>query len=194
LTHKRDGPVPVATARPEAESDNPSFLPLFTSKQAPQIPSVELQQNSPEPIRIIVDGLAVAKGRARATRKGFVYTPAATRKYEAYARLAASEAMNGRPPLHGPVRLDLLVELPIPASWSQKKRLTAIAGLIKPTTRPDLDNYVKSALDAINTIVIADDSQIIELRASKRFSEQPKLIATVFSISGKSHGARSPNG
>lgn len=92
MTHKRDGPVPVATARPEAESDNPSFLPLFTSKQAPQIPSVELQQNSPEPIRIIVDGLAVAKGRARATRKGFVYTPAATRKYEAYARLAASEA------------------------------------------------------------------------------------------------------
>jgi Holliday junction resolvase RusA-like endonuclease len=156
----------VATAGPEkAESDASVSLPLFKSlrKQAPQT-SVELQRNPPEPIRVIVDGLAVAKARARVTRGGFVYTPAATRKYESYARLAASEAMNGRPPLHGPVRLELLVELPIPASWSQKKRLTAIAGLIQPTSRPDLDNYVKSALDAINTIVIADDCQITELR------------------------------
>jgi Holliday junction resolvase RusA-like endonuclease len=87
--------------------------------------------------------------------------------------------MNGRVPLQGPVRLELLVELPVPQSWSQKKRLAAIGGLVMPTSRPDLDNYVKSALDAINTIVIADDCQIVELRARKRYGEQPKLIATV---------------
>jgi Holliday junction resolvase RusA-like endonuclease len=131
-------------------------------------------------VTIVVDGTAVAKGRPRVTRRGFVYTPTATRKYEAYARLAASIAMNGRAPLQGPVRLELVVELPVPQSWSQKKRLAAIGGMLMPTSRPDLDNYVKSALDAINTIVIADDCQIIELRARKRFSERPKLVVTVF--------------
>src|SRR5882757_343051 len=56
---------------------------------------------------VVIGGVAVAKGRPRVTRRGFVYTPAATRKYEAYARIAASIAMNGRVPVQGPVRLDL---------------------------------------------------------------------------------------
>ena len=190
----------MGTTRPEAvETNSPALLPLFDChrKQLPQTPdisSVELQPTpSPEPIRIVVDGTAVAKGRARATRGGFVYTPAATRKYEAYARLVASTAMASRPPLQGPVRLELVVELPIPGSWSRKKRLAAIAGLILPTTRPDLDNYVKSALDAINTIVIADDCQITELRAHKRYGQHPKLVATVVSlVEGSDAGAAPP--
>ena len=101
--------------------------------------------------------------------------------------------MASRPPLQGPVRLELVVELPIPASWSRKRRLAAIAGWILPTTRPDLDNYVKSALDAINTIVIADDCQIVELHARKRYGEQPKLVATVFALAeGSDAGAAPP--
>ena len=85
--------------------------------------------------------------------------PAATRKYEAHARLAAGLAMADQPPLQGPVRLELLVELPVPASWSKRKRAAAIVGGVLPTSRPDLDNFIKSALDAINTIVVVDDSQ-----------------------------------
>jgi hypothetical protein len=54
------------------------------------------------PITFVVNGAAVAKGRPRMTRKGFAYTPAATRKYEAHARLAAGLAMADQPPLQGP--------------------------------------------------------------------------------------------
>jgi Holliday junction resolvase RusA-like endonuclease len=78
------------------------------------------------------------------TRKGFAYTPAATRKYEAHARLAAQDAMADRPPLDVPVRIELLVELPVPASWSKRKAEAAITGDVRPTSRPDIDNYVKS--------------------------------------------------
>jgi Holliday junction resolvase RusA-like endonuclease len=77
------------------------------------------------------------------------------------------------------VRLELVVELPIPTSWSRKRTIAALRGEALPTTRPDLDNYVKSALDAINTIVVHDDCQIVELIARKRFGEHPKLTATV---------------
>jgi len=87
-----------------------------------------------EPVTVIIAGPAVAKGRPRMTRRGFVYTPAATRKYEAHGRLAAQSAMNGRPPIAVPVRLVALIELPVPASWSGRKRVAAITGDIRPTT------------------------------------------------------------
>ena len=144
------------------------------------------------PITIIVNGEAVAKGRPRMTRKGFVYTPAAIRKYEAHARLAAGLAMADRPPLQGPVRLELLVELPVPASWSKGKRAAAIVGGILLTSRPDLDNFIKSALDAINTIVVVDDSQVVEMRSRKKYGGQPKLIVTVHPLDGAASHGRSP--
>jgi Holliday junction resolvase RusA-like endonuclease len=142
------------------------------------------------PITVIVSGEPVAKGRARMTRKGFAYTPAATRKYEAHARLAAQLAMDGRPPLDMPVRIELLVELPVPASWSKRKAESAIAGSVRPTSRPDVDNYVKSILDAINTIVVADDAQVVDLRAVKKFGITPKMVATIFPIDAAASNRR----
>ena len=133
-----------------------------------------------DPVTAIINGEPVAKGRPRMTRRGFTYTPAHTRKYEAHGRLAAQLAMDGRPPIEGPVRVELLAELPIPASWSNKKRARAITGDVLPIGRPDLDNFVKSAQDAINEIVIRDDSQIIEVSARKRYGVAPKLVMTVF--------------
>ena len=135
-----------------------------------------------EPITIIISGEPVAKGRPRMTRKGFAYTPAATRKYEAHGRLAAQLAMNDNPPIAGPVRVELLVELPVPASWSGRKQAAALTGDIRPTSRPDVDNYAKAALDAINSIVVCDDSQVVDLRTVKRFGTSPKMVATVFPI------------
>ena len=73
------------------------------------------------PVTVVIDGRAVAKGRARMTRRGITYTPAATRKYEAHGRLAAQIAMDGRPPITLPVRVELLVVLPIPRSWSKSQ-------------------------------------------------------------------------
>jgi Holliday junction resolvase RusA-like endonuclease len=143
-----------------------------------------------EPVTVIIDGQPVAKGRPRMTRRGFVYTPAATRKYEAHGRLAAQLAMDGRPPIEAPVRIELLVELPVPASWSKRKAADAITGHIRPTSRPDVDNFLKSTLDAINTIVIADDAQVVEVYAKKKFSVAPKMVATIFPLNAASSNRR----
>jgi Holliday junction resolvase RusA-like endonuclease len=132
------------------------------------------------PVTITIGGEPVAKGRPRMTRRGFAYTPSHTRKYEAHGRLSAQMAMGDRAPIEGPVRLELLAELPIPASWSQKKRERAITGDLLPISRPDLDNYIKSGIDSINEIVIRDDSQVVEVRARKRYSPTPKLVMTIF--------------
>jgi Holliday junction resolvase RusA-like endonuclease len=134
------------------------------------------------PITLIVDGDPVAKGRPRMTRRGHVYTPRDTRAYENMVRQSAALVMRGKAPLQGAVRVELLVELALPQSWSRTKQLAAIAGEIMPAARPDIDNYVKAALDACNGIIIADDAQVVELRARKRYGVAPKAVLTVFPV------------
>jgi len=123
------------------------------------------------PITVIIAGTAVAKGRPRMTR-GITYKPAATRKYETHGRL--SQAMGDRTPIDLTVRAEITVDLPVPASWSLKLCHAAFAGQIRPTSRPDTDNYVKAALDVINGIAITDDSLVVELAVEKRYTRVPK--------------------
>jgi Holliday junction resolvase RusA-like endonuclease len=134
------------------------------------------------PITVVITGEPVAKGRPRITRRGIAYTPAHTRKYEAHGRLAAQLAMGDRPPIEAPVRLELVAELPVPGSWSGRRRALAVTGDLLPTCRPDVDNYIKAGLDSLNEIVVRDDSQIVEITARKRFSIAPKLVMTVFPL------------
>ena len=48
----------------------------------------------------------------------------------------------------------------------------------------DLDNHLKAVMDALSKIVYYDDSQIVEVRASKHFGE-PKIIIRVEEINGE---------
>ena len=132
-----------------------------------------------EPVTVLIAGEPVAKARPRATRRGFVYTPAHVRKYEAHGRLAAQQAMDGRPPMAVPARAKITVDLPVPASWSGRRRDAALRGDVRPTSRPDTDNYIKAALDAINAIVVTDDSLVVDLIAIKRYAPVPALTAQV---------------
>ena len=146
-----------------------------------------------ETITITVNGEAVAKGRPRVTRRGFVYTPANTRKYEAHVRLAAQMAMGSRAPITVPARAEIVINLPVPTSWSGKRRDAALRGDIRPASRPDADNYIKVALDAINTNVVTDDSLIVDLRAVKQNASVPQLTIVItplaaFTAQGRARG------
>jgi Holliday junction resolvase RusA-like endonuclease len=63
----------------------------------------------------------------------------------------------------------------VPRSWPAKKRDAALTGVVRPTGRPDWDNLAKSGLDALNGIVFADDSQVVEATVKKVYSEVPLL-------------------
>lgn len=45
--------------------------------------------------------------------------------------------------------------------------------------RPDLDNCIKSILDGMNKTILADDSQVTQLTASKRWSKMPRAEVKV---------------
>ena len=131
------------------------------------------------PIRIVIPGPPVAKGRPRFSR-GRAYTPAKTRRGEIDIGWLAKQAMIGRKIIAGPVTALIEVSVPVPKSWSvAKRRKIAISGVLWPTGKPDLDNVAKLVLDAINKIVFNDDAQVIELRVLKFYAASPSTNVTV---------------
>lgn len=119
-------------------------------------------------------GEPVAKGRPKFGR-GHAYTPQRTRNYETDLQWRAKQAMRGRMMLEGALKVDVLAAFPVPRSWSKIKQARALAGILRPTGRPDADNVLKSAGDALNGIVWRDDSQIVSATITKRYSDRPRL-------------------
>ena len=122
-----------------------------------------------------VPGPPVAKARARHGRtragKPITYTDAKTKGYESLVATAAAQAMAGRPPLDSALQCELMFWLSPPQSWSKKKTAAALAGEVLPTSRPDIDNFIKSVCDACNGVVWTDDSRVWSLLAQKRYGE-----------------------
>lgn len=128
-------------------------------------------------IKFTVLGEPVAQGRPRATTiNGQVrmYDPKKSRDYKQYVRLVAAQ---NRPSelLTGPLQLRVKVYKPTLKSFSKKKKELAEKGLLRPTTKPDVDNYVKSIKDALKSVIWKDDSQVVDLHVSKFYSEQPRI-------------------
>ena len=127
-------------------------------------------------VTIIVDGPPVGKGRPRFVRAtGRVYTPAETEGYENCIRLTGRVAMKGRPLLLGPLEVGVVALVAIPQSWSANKRRHAELGVVRPTSRPDGDNFLKIALDALNGTCWRDDAQVTDITLRKRYSAHPAL-------------------
>lgn len=131
----------------------------------------------PSVISFVVYGEPVAQGRPRATTingHARMYDPAKSHDYKDYVRLVASEYAPEKL-LEGAVSLELNVYLPIPKSFSQKKQRDAEKGLIRPTKKPDMDNYIKGICDALNGVIWKDDCQVIHLIAEKLYSFRPRI-------------------
>jgi len=103
-----------------------------------------------------------------------VYTDAQTRAYEKALAWAGKIAMGARQPLSGPLAVAVEAVMGVPASWSRPKRDSALAGVVRPTGAPDVDNMLK-VIDGLHGIVFVNDSQIVEARIIKRYGENPRL-------------------
>lgn len=134
------------------------------------------------PIKFEVPGDPVAQGRPRVSTingRPRMYDAPKSASYKGVVAMFASHAMRGIAPLDGAVSMSIMVLKKIPKSWSKKKKSQAIKGEVKPTSRPDVDNYTKAILDGINGIVFLDDCQVTRLIVSKHYAEQPSVIVVV---------------
>jgi len=150
-------------------------------------------------IRFSIQGTPVAKARARTyaqtdssgqpiMKNGKLSmktkTPDKTKGWETYVSLicrqaAANNRLQEVP--RGPVVLGCIFYMPIPKSWSKKKKAEALAGTLLPTPKPDLSNFIKAIEDAGEKVLWDNDSQIIGygtidgVITSKRYSNKPRV-------------------
>jgi len=118
-----------------------------------------------------IPGPIVAKARPRVTVRGNkprAYTPKKSADFEKV--VAGSCPLDS--PVEGAVDLRVNMYLGIPKSWSKQKTADAAAGQIKPISRPDLDNYLKSIMDGLNGVAYLDDSQIVRLSITKEYARR----------------------
>ncbi|EJT6663995.1 RusA family crossover junction endodeoxyribonuclease [Clostridium perfringens] len=122
---------------------------------------------------VVVIGKIRGKARPRVCR-GHAFTPKDTVEYENLVR-DCYKKQDGRY-LEGSIKAFIIAYYKIPKSYS-KKRVQAIKdGLEEPTKKPDVDNIAKIILDSLNGIAYKDDSQIVDIRIIKKYTEDDERV------------------
>jgi Holliday junction resolvase RusA-like endonuclease len=133
-------------------------------------------------ITFVVNGDPRGKERARTytTKRGMVrtITPEKTRNYES---LVAWEYKRQCPHTCFIGELEVVINAyyPIPKSWSNKKKQSAVDGEIRPNVTPDCDNIAKAVLDSLNNVAYEDDKTIQDLHIHKHYSNEPRVEVTI---------------
>jgi Holliday junction resolvase RusA-like endonuclease len=111
-------------------------------------------------INIIVEGQPVPKQSYRAV-KGGGYTDPRMKAWQTAVAWKATEVMQGRDPLSGPVSVRLVFTL------STHRRV-------------DCDNLSKGTLDGLRKIVFGDDSQVVNLHVVKHVEKNPGVLIEIY--------------
>ena len=129
-----------------------------------------------------VIGLPKAQARPRVVKAGgkiMTYSPKTSWYQLVYWAAVQHRA---KTVLSGPLKMEITLILPIPTSWSKKKK--AAAHYV--SVRPDLDNYAKAILDAFNNACVwQDDGQVAELIIRKIYGAEPKAVISVEELENK---------
>ncbi len=119
-----------------------------------------------------VHGLPVPQGSTRAwVVNGKPIITSSAKGLASWRRLVADVAQRFAPnqPWIGPVGIELHFGLPKPKSAPKRRR-------VWPDKRPDLDKLTRAVLDALTYVVFADDSQVVDIRASKEYGAPGVVI------------------
>lgn len=130
-------------------------------------------------ITIQVPGKPVPQPRHRVDSRGIHYLPKdhPVRGFKARVRVLARSKCNS--PLEGPVAVSVLLSIRKPKSlpkyktWCDKK--------------PDIDNYMKAVLDALNRIAYKDDGQIASIEFRKVYADNEMTLINIWELS---HGEK----
>jgi Holliday junction resolvase RusA-like endonuclease len=89
---------------------------------------------------------------------------------------------NQEKPIGGPVRIEFTFHMPIPTGTSKIRRISMLNNKLHHIKRPDLSNCTKFLEDCLKEIVIEDDSQVVEMFSRKIYSEKPRSVIKIDTI------------
>lgn len=141
-------------------------------------------------INFIVNGEIKGKGRPRFSKVGnFVkaYTPKDTENYENKVLMCYLSSVKGTEYENKYFAdNDIMVSVSVNAYFTLKKGDYGKKGLNKSgkekldkvysTKHKDLDNIIKSVLDALNNVCYKDDKQVVLLTGSKRYTQDQERL------------------
>lgn len=130
-------------------------------------------------INFTIPGEPCAQGRPHfSTQDGYfrAIDPEKSRNYKAFVKYIAAKEADDQGWLYTelPIKVNIKAYLPIPSSKSKKFKADAIAGIERPTKKPDVDNLFKSITDAMSGILYKDDKQIVSATIGKWYAEEPR--------------------
>ena len=132
-------------------------------------------------MKITIPGIPISKLRPRLGRHG-TYTPTKTVNYENLVQSCYMDQAEGVK-LAGPLKMEILLFFPIPKSYSKKQVELIKAQDMVHTKKPDLDNVIKCISDSLNHFAYDDDSQIVEMRALKRYTvDEPRAEVVIWEV------------
>ena len=108
--------------------------------------------------------------RPRVTRRG-TYNPTRYTEYKNFISVVGRQNIDK--PIVGALEMEIIFNMPIPKSYSNKKKI-ALMGT-HHTKRPDLDNLIKSIKDGLSGVAYKDDSQVSVIVAKKIYSTVPSV-------------------
>lgn len=112
---------------------------------------------------LFIPGVPVAKGRPKFRAAGSyvtTYTPQKTKAAETAISAAWRKAYGHLEPMTGALELSVVAYMPIPKSFTQKRRKQINASGEWHLVKPDADNILKLVSDALNGVAYADDNRL----------------------------------
>ena len=123
-----------------------------------------------------IPGQPVAKGRPRFTKSGHVYPHPVSMRWEAFAAVVLRSSI-GTPMLDQPLKLEVVAYFKRPSNLCRKKDSWR---RIPHTKKPDADNILKNAADAlVRAGVVIDDSVICQMTCTKYYTAKGQDPETV---------------
>lgn len=133
-------------------------------------------------LEFTIPGKAVAKQSCRFTKDGRKYINMDVKNYANWVRLCFKTTCIGFSPSSfsgKALKINIDACFEIPKSYSKKKREKCLAGLIRPTVKPDTDNISKNIKDALNGIAYPDDKQVVCEVIEKYYAEKAYTIVSI---------------
>lgn len=124
---------------------------------------------------IIYNARPLPASRPRVTLRGTYNDPKYTNWKKGLALVAKTIC---KKPLENAVIIRVDFFYRPPKSWSEKK----IKETPYHTSKPDLDNLLKSVLDGLNKIAYKDDAQVFSVCATKQYSKEDKVVIQIEEI------------
>lgn len=140
-------------------------------------------------MRFTVPGEPTGKARPKVYNNGsFVrgVTPEKTVLYENLVKVEFQRQCSRQPIIENPVALKIKCFYGLAMRDSKKKKAAKLAGTIRPTKKPDIDNCIKIIADALNGLAYVDDTQIVAVVAEKFYAEIPRVEVEITEVLNES--------